>query len=172
LRGDDQRVDLNEQKKQFSGAYLRAVASAAGYAAEEPSTDDDSVDFTIRSRLAGTAVRSPSLDVQLKCTADDRGATPMPFELKRKNYVELHGEDFQSPRLLVVVFVPSDCEQWLGHSESRLEVYHCAYWVSLRQAPAISGDAHSKMVYVPREQQFTVDQLRTLMVGIGNGVRP
>jgi cytochrome oxidase assembly protein ShyY1 len=63
-------MDENEQKQQLSVAYLHAVASAAGFACQEPGVDDDSVDRTLVARgwvHEQSFVRSPKIDVQLKC---------------------------------------------------------------------------------------------------------
>lgn len=40
-------MDINQQKEQFSNAYLQAVASVAGYSLYKPNVDDDSVDWGI-----------------------------------------------------------------------------------------------------------------------------
>jgi len=37
-------MDINQQKEQFSNAYIQAVASVAGYSLYKPNVDDDSVD--------------------------------------------------------------------------------------------------------------------------------
>ena len=40
-------MDLNQCKEQFSIAYVRAVASAAGYGVQKPDVDDDSIDLRV-----------------------------------------------------------------------------------------------------------------------------
>jgi hypothetical protein len=35
-------VDINQQKEQFSNAYLQAITSVAGYSLYKPAVDDDS----------------------------------------------------------------------------------------------------------------------------------
>ena len=62
-------MDLAQQKQEFSKAYVKAIAAAAGYATQEPTVDDDSVDLGVVARGGGGTVRSPRLDLQLKCTA-------------------------------------------------------------------------------------------------------
>src|SRR5581483_7510794 len=63
------RMDLSQKKQEFSNAYVKAVAAVCGYATHQPSVDDDSVDLGIAARGGGGTVRSPKLDLQLKCTA-------------------------------------------------------------------------------------------------------
>jgi hypothetical protein len=165
-------VDPGQQKEQFSKAYVRAVVATAGYTVSVPEVDEDSVDFTVHTRGVGGLVRSPTLDVQVKCTEDARERDPIPFRLWRKNYVDLQGDDFAAPRILVVVFVPSDVDAWLDHSEHRLALSHCGYWVSLRNAPPLGDDAQSATVYLPRHQQFCVGQLTSIVVNLSKGAPP
>ena len=83
----------NEQKQQFSIAYIQAVAARAGYACQANLVDDDSVDVTLAASgwVHNTVVlRSPRLEVQLKATAQnilrpDHLAFPLPL----KNYNDL-----------------------------------------------------------------------------------
>jgi hypothetical protein len=114
-------MDLNEQGQRFSFAYVRAVASVAGYGVNESETDDDSVDLTIAQRGGGGTVRSPKLDLQVK---HKRTVAPLadliPYPLPVKNYQELRGNDFQVPRILVVVLVPDNVSTWLSLSARSL----------------------------------------------------
>ena len=165
-------LDLSQQKEQFSKAYVRAVVAAAGYTVSVPEVDEDSVDFTIHSRGITGPRRSPQLDLQLKCTAAPRAKDPVPFELDRKNYIDLQGDDFTVPRLLIVVFVPTDLEVWLDHSEERLVLSHCGYWLSLRTAASLQAEQKSITVHLPRTQQFCVEQLRSILNNVSAGVMP
>ena len=75
------------QKEQFSLAYIRAVASTAGFGASQPTPDDDSVDLVIYSRNKMGAVKSPRLELQAKCTADTAltdAAFTFPLNLKKR----------------------------------------------------------------------------------------
>jgi hypothetical protein len=67
-------MDLSSQKEKFSDAYVLAIAATAGYGTYKPSPDEDSVDFGIAARTTSLAngvvtMRSPRLELQLKCTA-------------------------------------------------------------------------------------------------------
>lgn len=97
----------NEQKQQFSFAYLRAIASAAGYGVSRPEIDDDSVDLTFAARGVGGAIRSPRLDAQVKCTAKPlRNDVDPSLSLPCKNYNDLRDPNLQAPRILIVMYVP------------------------------------------------------------------
>ena len=113
-------MDLAQKKQEFSKAYVKAVAAACGYATQEPSVDEDSVDLGLAARGGGGTVRSPRLDLQLKCTARHLvGDQTVNFPLEMKNYEELRPIDFLVPRILVVVVVPDDVGQWISHSEAK-----------------------------------------------------
>lgn len=165
-------VDLGQRKEQFSIAYLHAIASVAGYRTAEPNVDDDSIDWCVKARGIYGRRRSPQLDLQLKCTErlpNKNGS--FGFPLSEKNYSDLRGDDVHVPRILVVVFVPDDIDSWLDQSEERLLMKHCAYWVSLRDAPETSN-LKRVTVRLPRTNLFTVSALGSMMQRIGDGGSP
>ncbi|MBF0439330.1 MAG: DUF4365 domain-containing protein [Magnetococcales bacterium] len=167
-------MDLNAQKEKFSEAYVRAVAATAGFGIGQPEIDDDSVDLTIYGRGRNGKNRSPRLDIQLKCTAKTETIDEkdfFSFKLKIKNYNDLIGEDFLTPRLLIVVRVPEEPIDWTTSTEEELLLRHCGYWISLRDHPATDNTC-SVTLKIPREQIFSVNALKTLMTRIGNGDIP
>jgi hypothetical protein len=164
-------MNLSHQKEQFSIAYVRAVASAAGYRISEPKPDDDSIDLEIAARGAYDTLRSPRIDVQIKCTSQNIGrAKTLNFDLKRKNYEDLRGADFLVPRILVVVTVPDRVSDWLVQSENELIMRYCGYWYSLRRCPPRKNSKVT--IQIPRAQIFTVSTLGTLMAIVGKGKKP
>ena len=167
-------MSLNDLKSEFSYAYVRAVASAAGYFTEERarSKDADGVDLTLLSRsVLGTSVASPSLDLQVKGTAAWEDKNPFPFDLEMKNYRELRSATFQIPRILVVVVMPASPADWLVHSEEQLLVRRCGYWKALRGAPE-SANTNQIRILMSRQQVFDVPQLQGLMSSVANGGLP
>jgi hypothetical protein len=165
-------MDPDQQKEQYSRAYLLAVAAVAGFSWSQPSVDDDSVDLTLHQRGGGGSVRSPRLDVQLKCKA---APTPTESEfslsIKLKNYDDLRDPTVLVPRILVVVLVPDDLGDWLAHSEAELALRRCAYWVSLRGLPP-STNKTGQTVTLQRQQTFNVQSLRGIMGRIAGGGLP
>lgn len=165
-------MDENRQKEQFSNAYLRAVVATAGYSVYQPEVDDDSVDWGIGARGGGGTVRSPKVELQLKCTSrevlkDDHVA----FPLKRKNYDELRHTDYQVPRILVVVLVPEDVGAWLVQSEECLALHHCGYWLSLYGRNDVTN-SENVTVHLSRSNIFSVDELTGIMDRIAEGGLP
>lgn len=165
-------MTLDDQKEQFSFAYVRAVAAAAQIAVSEPAVDDDSIDLMFQQRCSGAIVRSPRLEAQVKCTeAAPVHPAHIAYPLKLKNYDELRPLDILVPRILIVVLVPDDLGDWLSHSEQELAMRRCGYWFSLRGALATANTANVT-VHLPRVNQFTVAQLRGIMQRIGDGRNP
>ncbi|HEY7422650.1 MAG TPA: DUF4365 domain-containing protein [Gemmataceae bacterium] len=157
-----------QQKEQFSIAYVRAVAAAAGVNIYRPEVDADSLDigFAVRSIIG--RLRPPRLEAQLKCTTENGdGAANLRFELKIKNYNELRGAHLV-PRVLIVVVVPKRPQDWLSQDHESLALHHCGYWLSLRDMPEMTN-RKSVIVRIPRTQIFTVAALRQFL-GAGGTV--
>ncbi|HEY8751173.1 MAG TPA: DUF4365 domain-containing protein [Tepidisphaeraceae bacterium] len=165
-------MNLNQRKEQFSHAYVKAVAAVAGFAWYQPSVDDDSIDLGLAQRGGRGTIRSPRLEMQLKCHA-----MPTPVEddfsfwLKRKNYDDLQDERVEVRRILVVVLVPDNLSDYLDHSEQELSLRRCGYWLSLRGMPP-SDNQTGQTVRIPRAQVFSVQSLQGIMQRIGQGALP
>jgi hypothetical protein len=165
-------MDLSQKKQEFSRAYVKAVAAVCGYATQEPSVDDDSVDLTLAARGGAGTIRSPKLDLQLKCTSRDvLGEQTVNFPLEIKNYDELRPTNVLVPRILVVVVVPDDLLNWLAHSETELLLRHCGYWFSLR-GMLPTANLTTVTVNVPRTQVFDVLGVTAIMQRVANGGLP
>jgi len=165
-------MDISMQKEQFSRAYVQAVAACAGFAWSTPSVDDDSVDMVLHQTGGSGTIRSPRVELQLKCRAAKTPAEDIfPHSLSLKNHDDLRDTNVLVPRILVVVLVPDDPRDWLGHSEAELALRRCGYWVSLRGSPP-SENASSQTVHISRTRQFTISSLQAMMQRIGQGGLP
>jgi hypothetical protein len=143
-------MTLNNQKEQFSAAYARAVASVVGLNVSKCEVDDDSIDITLE-RSGGFGER---IDLQLKCTADTLPSEgDLKFKLKLKNYKDLSRPTIM-PRILVVLYVPEECEQWLEITQERAILKHAAWWLSLEKAPVTENET-SVTLTIPRVNLFT-----------------
>lgn len=163
---------ITTQKEEFSYAYISAVASVAGYSfqiAPRP-LDLVGVDVTITGLVSPGSRRRTRLDLQLKCTSQDLlDNEGIRYPLEIKNYNELRNTNLDDdPLLLVVVLVPEKVEDWLQQTETELCLKRCAYWVSLR-GQASSTNQSNVTVYLPRQNVFSVDALKTLMQRIAAG---
>jgi hypothetical protein len=138
------------------------VAATARVNISRPEVDEDSIDVSFsRKSVAGGAV-SPRLDAQLKCATDLSETNGVfHYPLKVKNYNELVGVHFV-PRILIVVLAPSSLGEWTTQTQHSLCLYHCGYWVSLRDLP-LSGNSSTVTVKISRGAVFSVKTLQELL---------
>ena len=155
----DELLTIADQEEALSRVYAHAVAARAGYTTATTDFDRDGVDLRIQ---AGGGMR-PALEIQLKATT--RLGQPrdgyMRFPLKRRNY-DLLIEQTQTPRLLVVLALPRDEQDWMTVTTESLVLRRCAYWVNLTGRPE-TDNATSITVNIPASNLFDVRGLRRLM---------
>ena len=156
-------MELSQRKEQYSSAFLRAVTSVAGYSLAKPDVDDDSIDWIIASRATEALTRRPRLEVQLKCSARDlMHREYLHFPLEIKNYNDLRDEHVLVPRILIVMAVPNETNDWLVQSEDQMVVRHCGYWLSL-YGSLPTTNSETVTVRIPRKQMFTPAALSDIM---------
>lgn len=154
-----------KQQECFGDAFLLAVSSVAGCAVSQRRPDDDSIDWTLSCKLP----RRPKLDVQMKTTSTDAGdGETIRYPLKKKNYNDLILTNVLSPRILVLVTLPTDMEGWLSLTAEQLVLRRCAFWVSLAGQPQ-SDNESSVTVSVPRQNLLTPEAVRQIMRTIDEG---
>ena len=158
-------MDINQQKEQFSYAYIYAVAASAGYSfqiAARP-LDFDGIDIILAGGIGSGIIRYPRLELQVKCTSRDViGQEAIRYPLEVKNYNDLKVENIQTPRLLILVVVPDNLDNWLIQSQQELSLKYCGYWVSLRGQPPTQNQT-TVTISIPRQNIFNVKALTTLM---------
>ncbi len=162
-------TELNIEAE-LSYAYLHAVASKAGFACEYTTRhmDSQAVDAIVREDgrfLAPDSVLgSFAAHLQLKATRQRLREinARWSFSLPLHQYNRLRASHIKNPRILVVMQLPPNPEEWLQHSEESLVAKQCAYWVSLRGAPP-SDNEKEQTVYVPRSQLLSPAGLTALM---------
>jgi len=131
-------MDPQKQKEEFNYAYVCALAAHAGLNRISSAVDDDSIDVSFKSKgYIGHLVRSPQIEFQLKCTSQNLvDGDVIKFSLSRKNYDDLRGDDFASPRYLAVLLVPANTNEWIAHNPEHIALYNNCYWLSLLNARA------------------------------------
>ena len=103
--------------------------------------DDAGVDAVLHEdgrRLASDSVlTSFEVHVQLKATYQSPVEQDghFSYSLTVPRYDKLRKAQVNTPRILVILYLPADATEWLRHSEDGLVAKRCAYWVSLRNAP-------------------------------------
>lgn len=159
----------NHIESELSIAYVQAVAAKAGFATEYTRLDFDSVDVSLcgKGKLDKDSIlHSPKLDLQLKATKNKNinSDGTISFNLAIKNYNDLRAHCLV-PKILVVLFLPSDENNWLEHSLDHLIIKECANWMSLRGLPDSKNDGH-QTVRIPVANAFSPEIVRELLCKI------
>jgi hypothetical protein len=164
---------------ELSYAYLHAVAAHAAVGCEVAGRYDDNAG--VDAKLTGWGPfpdggfrNEVDIKVQLKATARAPAVVGNCFSYSLQGiaqYNDLRSEAISTPRILVVLFLPSTYAEWLSHSEHALSLRKCAYWVSLRGAPA-SGNRSTQTIYLPLSQRFDPAGLIALMARLSRNDIP
>ena len=105
----------------------------------------------------------PALDMQLKASVNLRAVADgfLRFPLKQRNYDLLRIET-QTPRILVVLDLPTEPRDWMTITVEALILRRCAFWLSLAGQEE-KPNRSSITVQIPPENRFDVERLRALM---------
>ncbi|UWR47117.1 DUF4365 domain-containing protein [Phaeobacter inhibens] len=167
--------DLNVESE-LSYAYLHAVASHAGASCSVSNRHEDNAGVDAKITAwgpfpSGGYRHEVDLKVQLKATitepVESKGCLSYSFS-GIKQYDDLRSDTVATPRILVVLFLPKSKREWLIHTEDKLSLSKCAYWVSLRDAPASKNET-SQTIYLPKAQKFDVANLADICDQIASG---
>lgn len=169
----------NDIESELSYAYVHAVASRAAASCRTGTRHEDNAG--IDAELTGWGPfpdGGPLLEVDLKLQLKATIAQPVDhgshfsYNLQGiHRYDDLRNPNLGTARILVVLFLPEDANSWLDLTEEQLIMRGCAYWLSLRGAPA-SSNSTSQVVYIPKEQRFYPDALRGLFSAVSRGDVP
>ena len=156
----------NDIESEISYAYLHAVASKTGAACEPAGrhSDNRGIDACLTAWgpfEGGGYLEEVDLKVQLKATIEQPAINNgyISYFLQGVHrYDTLRSEVLGTQRILVVMFLPPNPDEWLAISEDELMMKKCAYWVSLRGAAATSN-TRGQTVYLPVSQRFSPESL-------------
>jgi hypothetical protein len=158
----------NLKESELSIAYAHALAVKGDFEFDLPRIDNDSVDVYISANgalLASDSVlHSPKIDIQLKATTNWKISPDgnIAYDLKIKNYNDLRRRTVV-PKILVLVCLPQNVDDWITCSPDELIVRKCAYWVSLLNKPAVDN-ATSVRVFL--NELFSHNTLKELLTKI------
>jgi len=160
-------------ESELSYAYLHAVASHAGMSCREGNRHEDNAGIDALLTAWGpfggaTYMTEVDLNIQLKATIDEPidDGTHYHYALKGVDrYRALCQEAIATPRILVVLFLPRDAQEWLKHSGDELALRKCAFWASLRGAPETDNKT-AVTVYLPKTQLFSSQSLKDIMARV------
>lgn len=163
-------LSIQNIESELSYAYIHAVCAQAGIGCKIGSRHDDNAGVDAQLTAWGPFsnggyIEEVDIKVQLKATVQaatmtDRG---LAYNFKGiSQYNDLRADTVSIPRILVVLFLPTDTNLWLEHTKDALTLRNCAYWVSLRGA-AESANQSSQTVYIPQDQCFDPVGLQSLI---------
>ena len=164
-------MDHKKQMEQFSIAFVTAIAAQAGCNHSQPEVDDDSVDLSLFSKRPGMLREDPTLNIQLKSTCEKVSFCDSVFkyELRNlKNYNDLRKSNLQTPRILIVVYMPDNTDDWIKYQDDSIHLYRNAFWVSLRGMPDTSNKS-SVTIDIPSSHRFNATALNEIMDKIARG---
>lgn len=126
--------------------------------------DDESVDITVGRTGGGGTIKSPRLDIQLKCSSQDLlKEDGVHLRLKRKNYDDLRATGCHVPKILVVLLVPLDEAEWCENAhETEMKLRRNAWWSRLVGVDP-KENVETPTVVIPRAQHFDVQALNSIM---------
>ncbi|USX50769.1 DUF4365 domain-containing protein [Lentzea sp. HUAS12] len=160
---------MTARQEQFSLAFVRMVAAAAGCSIKWHETDYDGVDITIASSTEYSTYYCPEFELQLKCTTqhDRLRDTHFSWKMDRDPFLKLtHGKRYNEAFLGVLV-IPRDDEPLLSQSEEHLLTASRMYWEHARLLGDIGDGASSKTVHLPRTNLFDVQSLKSIIQRVG-----
>lgn len=155
----DNLLTIPDQQERLSMAYAYAVAAQAGYSTAVYVPDRNGIDLRIQ---AGGDMH-PALEIQLKATINLRQADSetFHFRLPVRNYNFLRIRT-QTPRLLVVLDLPPDAQEWLTVTDEALIMRRNAYWLNLCDWDE-TDNQDNITVAIPRANRFDVSSLQALI---------
>jgi Domain of unknown function (DUF4365) len=165
-------MPTNEIESELSYAYLHAISARCGFECQSAGRPSDNAGIDARVISEGVKldessnITSINLHVQLKATFQE------PIEIDGKysysltvpRYDKLRVTNIGTTRkIMAILYLPKNHEDWLSHTEESLVSKRCAYWVSLYGAPEVVGQK-TTTIYIPRTQILSPVSLRDLMV--------
>lgn len=160
----------------FGEAYVHLVVQAAGFVLARYSQDSGhKIDWTVSGAGADNTTRDPRLDIQVKSTDRQPLASgECSYDIDRSlfDWVRKPKALLDVPRIIILVRVPENADDWMMQSDDRLVTRHCAYWISLCGEPELLLDKGQKAVRFPVANKFDVNGLTKLMSEIREGNWP
>ena len=109
------------------------------------------------------------LDIQAKSSVTARvEASEVIYSMEVKTYNDLRDTSVGTPRILVLLVLPRDEEQWVHIDQTRFMIRGSAYWMSLRGKGG-GTNRERVTVSIPRSNLFTVESLKRIMDSVKHG---
>ena len=162
-------MHITLRMEQLSKAIIHAIASQEGHEVSFRGTDIDSIDNSIHS-IEG---KRPQIDFQLKSTSSPNyihDNQTISLRIPIKNYNDLRIETI-NPRIIIVVILPIDINNWMEYDIDKIILYSSSYWVSiLGHEEKNNADKDGKVtIHIPKTNILNSNQLKILFNKIHKG---
>ncbi len=168
----EKSVTPKQRQEELSRVYLHAVAAKCGFALGSWTQDQSCIDVTVGASgvLGEGTLSDPKLDVQLKCTASEAKVREhaVSVQLERAQYDRLVAKS-SVPKILVVLVLPKNEEQWVEHSSEQLILRRCAYFLRTTGMPPFPTEKDSTVVQVPLQNEFSPGALQAMLERLSRG---
>lgn len=165
-------IDRNRSMETLQIAYLHAVVAAAGCSLSSPSPDNG-VDWIVSHEGSHQVDPEPSIKVALKATQQIPPNPTGPdfgFSLSRQHFDKLAVSPVTITRLLIVMIVPAQMEDWITSTSAVFVMRHRCYWVNL--LGHASNNKGTQTVRVPTANVFDDEALCEILCEVGRGGVP
>jgi hypothetical protein len=163
----------NHIKEGLSRAYILAVAHRAGVncSVREFDYGIDGTFHDVRIRDGRRVESGFPLDFQAKASDGcEIGDHEVVYDLEAKSHRDLTDPE-GTARILIVLALPKDPNEWLAVSPDALVLKRCAWWLSLRgQVP--TTNEKKQRIKIPIAQRFDVAALVGMMARLKGGGLP
>jgi hypothetical protein len=167
-------ITQNHRQEGLARAYVQAIAAQAGVLCSRPDLDYG-IDLSLRAVEIGKRRHydsSVQIDLQLKSTTRAAMAdADVSYDLDAAAYNDLCAPQPACPRLLVLLVLPKDEQDWVSQSAEELLLRRCAYWRSLRGSPVTTA-TRSVRVAIPLANVFSAAAVRALLHQAREGKGP
>lgn len=175
VRGSSTRD--TEMMESFQEAYVRGVAAAAGCVVYGKPEIDEGVDIVLTHRADVHLIgdKTAHLEIQMKSSADGpiENGEYITATLRRSRFDDFRAENITVNKIVVILHMPEDQEEWVTLGDTALSLHHRAYWVNLQGLPAIADpEQKSITVRAPTSQYFDDVALCRMMQRIGQWGKP
>ncbi len=172
-------ITLNHQKESLARAYIQAIAGRCGmmcaYSEFDYGIDVKVQDVKVRIDQRGGEDFARYIEsgfgiaVQAKSTIDAIiEDDAVAYDIEAKSFNDLRDPEVGEPRILVLLVLPDNENEWLDFNEEQLTLRRCVYWHSLKGEPATNNKTRIR-IRIPRTNLFDVTALRTMMERRKNG---
>jgi hypothetical protein len=163
----------NHIKEGLSRAYILAVAHRAGFncSLREFDYGIDGTFHDVKIRDGRRVESGFSIDFQAKasegCVMEDE---ELVYDLEAKSHRDLT-EPAGTARILIVLALPRDPDDWLRISPDALTMKRCAWWISLRGQPT-TANKETQRIRISRASTLDVRSLTEMMRRVKAGGLP